>query len=394
MDSLRILYISSVDVSLTKGPSANEREFIPSLYKLIGDNAHFLIPEPQETLPKDIPVSACTFTISHKERKLLPWLFHQLSIIKEVDDILLKNKVDLIVIRANIFAFAYRYITNKHGIPYTLKTASSGEFQVFERKNILFRALKRLNLNIYKKLVNNAIFVDVVSPMQRDKLRVISGAGEKIQRIDNGVNIERFKPFDKKKCRRELGLEKFDQIIGYAGNLPWDRGGMQIVQSLPKLAKTCPNVGAVILGGGTGMEKLYNKAKKLGVYEKCVFTGKVPYEEVVTYINSMDICVSQRYEDTQGASELKVRQYLACGKPVIVSPGGANDFVDEEGIGFVVDPNDEEQFFKKINFYLNLGHQDYEGISSKARQYAINHLSYESKVLKRLDYWQKLLNEV
>ena len=46
-------------------------------------------------------------------------------------------------------------------------------------------------------------------------------------------------------------------------------------------------------------------------------------------------------EDRRAASELKVRQYLACGKPVVISPGG-NEFVAHEGLGSVVDPSDPE----------------------------------------------------
>ena len=389
---MKILYISSVDVSLTKGPSANEREFIPALYRLKGEKSHFLIPKPCNTLPKDIPVSACTFTKPHKERKPLDWIFHQVSVVRKTKKILSENSFDLIVIRADVFPFCYRYVTNKHGIPFAMKTAGSGEFKVFRRKNLLLKALKGLNQLFYNSLVSNAIYVDVVSPMQRNSLREITGAGEKIQWIDNGVNIDRFKPADKKESKKKLQLEKFDPIIGYAGNLPWKRGGMQIVQALPELSKKYPNIGGVILGSGEGMQSLYDEARSLGVYERCVFTGQVDYNLVVDYINCMDVGISQLNYDEQGASEQKVRQYLACGKPVIVSPGEVNQFISDKNLGYIVSHDDINGFLKAIKSILDLSENEYDLISKRSREYAENNLSFRSKVLERIEAWEKVLN--
>ena len=44
----KILYASSVDISLPKGPSVNEREFFFGLHKIFGERVGFLISKPKK----------------------------------------------------------------------------------------------------------------------------------------------------------------------------------------------------------------------------------------------------------------------------------------------------------------------------------------------------------
>lgn len=236
--------------------------------------------------------------------------------------------------------------------------------------------------------------VDVVSKAQRDTLRQITGEDEKIVWIDNGVITYHFCPQPTLEARKDLNLDpKFTTIMGYAGNFPWERGGMQIVEALPELAVNYPAIGALILGSGSQMHLLYDRAKHLGVYDRSIFVGQVDYEKVPQYINAMDIGVSLRYEDTQHASELKVRQYLACGKPAIVTPGG-NDFVEQEQIGFIVNPYDKDAFVKAAEKILRLDEEAYNAISYRAREYAKQNLSYRSKVEQRLKLWDYAVKKI
>ena len=385
---MKILYISSFDISLTSGPAVNEFEFILNLHSLVGNNAHFIIPKPLYGLPADIPSQICTFTFPHKDRQLWDWICHQASMVRQTSKLLSKTQFDIIVIRSDIFSIGLWYLTRKSKTPYALKTAGSGLFDVFKRKNIIVKALAPFNLAIFKSLVHGAIIVDVVSLAQQSSLRSITGAGEKIVWIDNGVNIDRFYPQSTSEARRKIGLDSaFTKIIGYAGNFSSERGGMQIVESLPDLAKKCHGIGALILGSGSGMARLNEKAKELGVYERCVFTGQVNYDNVPLHINAMDIAVSIRYDYEQSASE--VRQYLACGKPVIVSPG-SNGFVKEEGLGFIVEPYDKKRFVESACQLLEMSEDAYNAISMRACNYARQNLTYKSKIEKRLSLWSEL----
>lgn len=389
---MKILYLSFIDISQPIGPSVNEREFIPSLYKLTNGNAHFIIPKFLNPIEDKLPLEQVTFIPNSKGRKPVHWLKQQFVAMRETRKILKENQFDFMVIRGGLFAFSLLYITSNLKIPFALKTAGSGRFEVFKRKNALIRMLYPLNQYMFKKLVRRASVIDVVSDIQKSSLEEITGVNDRIYFVDNGVNTDRFFPQDMHSARKKIGLDRFEKIIGYVGGLPWERGGLQIIEAMPELLKTYPKLCGVIVGGGSKMDVLYNKAKELGVEENIHFAGVVSFEEVVDYINSFDIGVSQLYPESQGASEQKVRQYIACGKPVVVSPGAVNNFVEEEGLGYIVlDPYDNDEFAKKIKKVFSIVEADCS--SNKIRDYAVANLSVDARVKQRLDLYEEILSK-
>lgn len=389
---MKILYLSFIDISQPIGPSVNEREFIPSLYKLTDGEAHFIIPKPLSTIEDELPLEQITFIPNSKGRKPLHWLRQQFVAVGEARKVLKDNQFDFMVIRGGLFAFALLCITSNLKIPFALKTAGSGRFDVFKRKNALIRMLYSLNQFMFKCLVRRASIIDVVSTIQKQSLEEITGVKDRVYFVDNGVNTERFLPQDKHLAREKVGLSEFDQIIGYVGGSPWERGGLQIIEAMPELLNVYPKLGGVVVGGGSKMDVLYNKAKELGVEENIHFAGVVPFEEVVDYINAFDVGISQLYKDKQGSSEQKVRQYLACGKPVIVSPGAVNNFVEDERLGYIVsDPYGIEEFAQKVAVLLALSSEDSEQMAIKTRRYAVEHLSVDSRVQQRLGLYKSVL---
>src|SRR5438128_11002569 len=53
------------------------------------------------------------------------------------------------------------------------------------------------------------------------------------------------------------------------------------------------------------------------------FLGPKPYAELPRYLRAIDVCVlpwRQNHEFTSYGSAIKVREYLATGKPVVISP--------------------------------------------------------------------------
>lgn len=386
----RILYISSVDVSVGNGPGVNEREFVVGLYSAIKERAHFLIPQPTENF-SDLPSEVCTFSYPHHKHHPVRYPLHILSQIRLANKILSKQRFDLIVFRLDVLPFAPFFITRRNRVPYVLKTLGQGMINVLYNKGgILGKSLAGTNEALVKKLVDGALLADSVSKAQvailEEKLGVNS---HKVVWIDNAVNTSRFYPVPVEKTRQELGLDKFDPIIGYVGTRPWERGGMQLVEAAPRLLNQFPNLGVVVLGGGSQLESLVKRAEELGVTGHCVFTGYVPFQKVPMYVNSLDVGVSiSLRSDRSNASELKVRQYLACGKPVVISPG-SNDFVIEENFGSVVPPNDVEAVAETLEQWLKISSDERKAFSQRAAEYMENKLSIEAVIDERFRRWSE-----
>ena len=152
----------------------------------------------------------------------------------------------------------------------------------------------------------------------------------------------------------ELGVDR----VLTSGGAPSAAEGAAVLRALVEAAAVLsgkyPRLGVLIVGDGPGMEDLRTRARELGVEERCVLTGYVPFDRVPAHINSLDVAVSiSELDDRRAASELKVRQYLACGKPVVISPGG-NEFVGREELGSVVDPSDPDAIAEALDRWLAL----------------------------------------
>ena len=82
----------------------------------------------------------------------------------------------------------------------------------------------------------------------------------------------------------------------------------------------------------------------LGLADFIVFTGRLPYERVPIYIGASDVGVgplTRTLNAKNGSSAMKVYEYVSCGRPVVVSRlPGIEDWVESEGLGRLVEPDD------------------------------------------------------
>jgi glycosyltransferase involved in cell wall biosynthesis len=81
-----------------------------------------------------------------------------------------------------------------------------------------------------------------------------------------------------------------------------------------------------------------------------------------------------------------VRQYLACGKPIVISPGG-NEFVPREGFGTVVPPEDILAITDAIARWLSLTAEERAAFAARAARYMHEHLSMAAAIERRIRLW-------
>jgi|SRR5690625_4676483 len=386
---MNVVYASSVDVSVPNGPGVNELEFISALARRQDLRATFILPRPSMPAPSVLEEIQILQVPRTDVRNIYRWTVHQTALYRRLVKTTKCHRFDLIVIRAGIFPIAFWMFLRRSNIPYAVKTAGNGRFDVFDRKGSAWQRLRRVNQHLYREVLDNAIVVDCVSEAHVQSLKALSTCSN-IIRVDNGVNIERFYPKESSVSRHKVGLDRFQYVVGYAGNVAWERGGMQLVEVLPRLRMRYGNVGAVIMGGGSGTDALKARARSLGVDDACVFTGSVPYDQVVDYINSFDVGVSLLRPNKEGASEQKVRQYLACGIPVVVN-STSSAFVERCGVGHVVPYDDIDKIYEALSYWLKQSADEREDVRMRARSLAVKELSVEARLEERLDAYRSAL---
>ncbi len=127
-----------------------------------------------------------------------------------------------------------------------------------------------------------------------------------------------------------------------------------------------------------------------------MFKGIVDYEDLPFYINCMDVGISldkdERIEFIGNASQ-KIRQYLACGVPVIC-PEGTNERIIAEGLGIGIPPNNLDHFFSAICFWFDKSREEREGIALESHQFAKNNLSTKITFEQRYLAWQRAMERI
>lgn len=383
----KIIYITSIDVSMGNGPGVNEREFIISVSKLMHDRIMFVIPKPKYKIDDlDFPHDKCAYSFRWSRGDKLRFIPHTISQIKVFNKVYKRFAPDLIVMRLSGLPISQYYLAKRYRFKYALKTIGPNLLKAFSNKS---KVLEYINKIIITELINNSSFCDAVSDNHIQRLKSVF-PNINILKVDNSVNINRFYKMNQEEVKNKLGLAEYKYIVGYAGNFPFLRGGEQLVRVAEKLVKKYNSIGFVILGGDDNLNKLKDLAKELGVFDKFVFTGKVPFDDVSMWINTFDIGVSFLKPEHSGASEQKVRQYLACGKPVVCSTGSSN-FIEENALGFNVAWDDLQDIYNKIVYLLDLPEEKKNKISNECRNYAEEILVVDTSTKNRLEFWRKEL---
>jgi glycosyltransferase involved in cell wall biosynthesis len=296
--------------------------------------------------------------------------------------------VRVYVFRIGIFPIAELLLAMACKTPVCIKTFGPRTVEVFRDKSIWIRILAPLNRLVTGALLRRAKVIDVVSVVHKDAVRALYNLpAAKVNVVDNAVDVGLFTPQDKIECRRGLGLTVDAAIVGYVGNLALTRGGAELVRSIAALSRSGRDVrGLIVSGDQSGIGELKALATEMGVEGKIWFRGPVRLEDVPRYIGALDVAISIREDD--GCSELKVRQYIACGRPVVVS-ALVNKFVVKQDLGSLVDRTDQSQITAGIATWLDKLATDRssDAIALRLSRYATENLDFDFANRERLRSW-------
>lgn len=166
-------------------------------------------------------------------------------------------------------------------------------------------------------------------------------APEKVVRIYNGVNFERFeKPFDPMERRKELGLPEGALLAGVVARVEPAKDHDTLLRALASVRKQTPHLHLAVVGDGRQTERLTALAHELGIGERVHFTGF--RTDAAEWIRTFDFSVLSSVKE--GLSNTVIES-MAAGKPVIATAVGGNPEVIVEGeTGFLLPTRQPELF--------------------------------------------------
>lgn len=234
----------------------------------------------------------------------------------------------------------------------------------------------------------------VVPPKLKEVLQHDYGVPEdKIVVIPNGANIELFKPMDTNQVRRQIVLPQSGYLVVFVGGLVAWEGVDYLIKSIPYVVKECPATRFLIVGGGMMGQELVELARQVGVSDKIIFTGMVPYPRVPLYLNASDVCVAPfvlKRNERMGVSALKMCEYMACEKPVVASRLSGLEILEDNNSGILVEPESSSELAQAIVRLLQ-SKELRELMGKNGRRYVVENQSWESVARKIAEVFQATL---
>lgn len=218
-----------------------------------------------------------------------------------------------------------------------------------------------LRIESEKESVDDCHSIIVATERGKEEvIRYYGALSSRIGIVPCGVNMDVFKPVDKKAARQSLGLAD-EKTLLYVGRFDPLKGVEQLMKTLP-LLKSCPGLKLVLIGGddfNTGETARLNQlAGEMGIQDSVIFRGTVKQAELHNYYSAADICVVPSYYESFGLVALEA---LACGTPVVAADvGDLKNIILQGETGCVVGGNSPAHLAQGIDGFLAQPPRDME----------------------------------
>jgi len=234
------------------------------------------------------------------------------------------------------------------------------------------------NKELYNNVLEQAGKVIFVSNALLNKAKLLGYSGTNAVVIPNGVDLEIFKPLDKEKIKRELGLSK--KVVGFVGNLVFIKRADKLPEIFEYISSKKDGE-FLVVGDGELRENVEKECQKRNLNVK--FVGRVSQDKVPYYMNAMDVMILPSRNEGFGAVIIEAQ---ACGVAVVGSSNGGIPEAIGDGGMVVEEGEDFEKRFAEAVINLLENSIDSNYIREKALEY-----SWENVVKKEVEVYEEVL---
>ena len=182
-----------------------------------------------------------------------------------------------------------------------------------------------------------------VSDYTRRRFSSAFGPHARLVHQPGGVDTDRFRPdpVRRRAIRDRYGVGDKDVIVCLSRLVP-RKGQDTLIRAMPAIARRAPGAVLMVVGGGPYRRTLEALARRHGVEDRVIFTGRVPAEEIVDHHRMADVfampCRTRGGGlDVEGLGIVYL-EASACGVPVVAGrSGGAPETVSDGRTGLVVE---------------------------------------------------------
>ncbi len=291
-----------------------------------------------------------------------------------VASMLKKENADLIV-----FDWWHPFFSMCH---YSISKLISKKYRnkiLFITENVVAHESHRFEKVLTKTGLSNANFFLALSNVVENDLKKYFPA-RKIFRSELPVYdcYDMHQKFNDAETRKELGIQPNEKVLLFFGYIRKYKGLNVLIDAMPGILKSLPDVKLLIVGEFYDEEENYRKqAAELSLTDKIIFVSRfVPNEEVEKFYAVSDLVVMPYLSATQ-SGVLNIAYGFE--KPVVVTDvGGLTESVEEGKTGIIIQPGDPKslmdgvlKFFSikdSVNFKENIRKKVNENVFSKLHE--------------------------
>ncbi len=192
---------------------------------------------------------------------------------------------------------------------------------------------------------------------------------------------------------KEAGISN---VITYCGSMEGEKDGVpQLIGAFAKIASRFPQTKLRLIGdtGFEGFGRLQEKVASLGLRERVRFTGRVERDEMPALLQSSRILALARpfTRQAEGGFPTKLGEYLASGRPVVVTAvGDIPHYLTHGEHALLAIPGDVTDFARKLSDALS-DEQAAEAMAAKGRKLALEVFDYRVQGKRLYDWLNDLL---
>lgn len=174
------------------------------------------------------------------------------------------------------------------------------------------------------------------------------GLRERMTVIPTGIDTKPYAAADGRDIRQRYGWGD-DTVLISSGRLAEEKNWPTLLAAAQIVFARHPQTRLVLLGDGPARQDLEKQAQKLGIADRVIFTGNVPFADVPRYLKAADLFCFASVTETQGLVTLEA---MAAGLPVVaVEASGTADAVEDGGQGLLT-ANDSQALATAIDRLL------------------------------------------
>jgi glycosyltransferase involved in cell wall biosynthesis len=299
----------------------------------------------------------------HKFKKF----FRTLLILKEINK---KDKITAIICYTNLLQTqSYGFLLSR-----TFKAKMVLEISEHPLRNyqgfFLRRLLGKLRILLETRLCDGII---CISRYLIDFYLKKGVSSTRLFLVPSTVDSERFRT-------SESPILNFEYIV-YCGNLNLSKDGVDIlIKSFAKISEKFPKINLVLIGTGKAVEEslLTNIASMLNIQERLYFLGQITRTDVPNYLKNAKVLALSRPSSiiADAGFPSKLTEYLAVGKPVVVTKvGEIPNYLEDGKNAFLSPPGSVEAFSEKLDFVLS-NYEFAKKVALKGQQLTLTVFNY------------------